>query len=441
MNRRIPVKKNYFSFLPDLSGSRIVHIGLFMMATMVVIIPGWFVLGSIEVDASAVFGVFALFVIPTVILLAVFSGLEKLTGIRCLHGVEWVGEKTLQIFDLIMINIQKMRGIDLEASSHRAVQSDAVLSRSNHSTDRIAGVETSKTNTVEPVLDFTAIDVADPLLEPLASKPQIFAESPIADPEQNTNVAVELPIEEKTSVSLAEPSETILNVPIEDQAFADVTTHKSDKPDLDFAAIDAQNPILESLLPKPQIFTEASVGEVEPTLSSALERPIIEESFVRNTAPLNAVLSDQIEDQSAIDSSAVARVDAYQAGDRDDRLSTIIPELEIDEVEREIISLFQEEQYTTADDSVADPENKLAMEEGGFVEAVSCDQEEPEDGSDLSIKSLLEEMENKAIDLEKGGDAADGLYKVTEVAEGDINQSINAIDLDNNAIKNTDNPP
>ncbi|NOQ14052.1 MAG: hypothetical protein GQ583_06185, partial [Methyloprofundus sp.] len=162
MNRRMPDKKNYFSFLSDLSDSPMIRAGFYLIAVTTVILLCWFVFSLIDMEASTVFGVLALVLIPIVVLLAVFAGLEKITGISCLRGVEWVGKKTLLLFDRIIINIQKWRGIEPIDKQHVAPVDTAQRSEPVFK-ERAIETETYSHNVDAAVDDFEAIEARDPL--------------------------------------------------------------------------------------------------------------------------------------------------------------------------------------------------------------------------------------------------------------------------------------
>ncbi|MCK5354136.1 MAG: hypothetical protein KAJ63_03385, partial [Methyloprofundus sp.] len=232
MNKRVAAKKKYFSFLSDLSDSRIPRTGLYLIAGIATILLGWFIFSGIAIEAATVFGILALFIIPIAILLAVFIGLEKLTGLSCLRGIEWVGRNTLLLVDWIVLDIQKLCGVETHDKT--------VV----HAEKQVVQPETPKTYGNEPAFDFEALATDDPLLGPLDYKPtnpqetaaiiptpvvNMSTTQPIVDNEpSNSHIAIELPeIDESSSI----PPTAIINNASDKQAY--VAAEPQDIPQTD----------------------------------------------------------------------------------------------------------------------------------------------------------------------------------------------------------------
>ncbi|NOQ14371.1 MAG: cell division protein FtsK [Methyloprofundus sp.] len=88
--------------------------------------------------------------------------------------------------------------------------------------------------------------------------------------------------------------------------------------------------------------------------------------------------------------------DKQQVIDVQDELTAIIPKLDINDVERELKSLFQGEQDCSDDETAMLAEKKLPIEQGDELEETDDNEKnKPEDGLNSSLKSLLDETQSK----------------------------------------------
>jgi DNA segregation ATPase FtsK/SpoIIIE-like protein len=114
VNRRKPIKKDYFTFVRRWYYSKSLRTGLYVTGSLIIIGMISDKSSRFTFDASAIFGLLVLVFAPIIIGFILLYGLEKLTGISALRGVEWVGKYTLLAIDLLLLQIQKWRGISLQ---------------------------------------------------------------------------------------------------------------------------------------------------------------------------------------------------------------------------------------------------------------------------------------------------------------------------------------
>lgn len=228
MNRKLPDKKNYFSFLSDLFASRQIRNGLLFVVAVAVISIGWIVFAKIEMDASAVFAIFTLVTLPIIVLATVFYGFEKITGFSCLRGVEWVGKRTLQLFDWLYVQIQHGLGLEAKAKRHSKSQAPVkqeVFLQKTEQIEQIVPPESTIPEKREPEFsDFSMEQEPEDPLKDLeyidlalakSDKPPVFlkAETPAAMAVEDvvTNDVAEQTLEEDNNtiaLALATPSAT-----------------------------------------------------------------------------------------------------------------------------------------------------------------------------------------------------------------------------------------
>ncbi len=203
MNRKIPVRKNYFSFLSNLSVKRILPIGLFTVTGVTVAVLCWLLVSRIDMDASAVFGISVLVISPLIVLVIVSVALEKLLGFSCLRGVEWIGKYTLALIDWSLMNIRSLLGLEhqsIQASSipeseemqqQVSTQTDDIsLIDETELTDFLTLVKTEEPEIIdeldESALVFAAKVLQDPLAEKNDYKHHLFSEEPQSASELET---------------------------------------------------------------------------------------------------------------------------------------------------------------------------------------------------------------------------------------------------------------
>jgi len=121
VNRKKPIKKNYFAFLTKLSNFWVQRaiIGIIVFA---VILFGFNALANDTVGAE-IFGLLVLISLGLSFLFVLFFVVEKIIGISCLRGVEWVGRVTLDLIDWVIIKFQRWRGVDIRKTNPRVPQS------------------------------------------------------------------------------------------------------------------------------------------------------------------------------------------------------------------------------------------------------------------------------------------------------------------------------
>jgi len=120
VNRKKPIKKNYFAFLTKLSSPWLqrVIISITVFAIIVFGVNGF----ANETESAEIFGLLILVSLGLTFLFTLFFVVEKITGISCLRGVEWVGCITLDLIDWVVINIQRWRGVDIKKNNRRIPQ-------------------------------------------------------------------------------------------------------------------------------------------------------------------------------------------------------------------------------------------------------------------------------------------------------------------------------
>lgn len=346
MNRRVPVKKNYFSFLSGLSASPVIRTGFYLTAGVAIALLGWAVFSFMEIDASAIFGVLALVVIPVVVLVAIFAGVEKITGISCLRGVEWLGKNTLLFFGWIIVNIQKWRGIE-PVNNHDDVQVATTQPSSVSSKEQLVEIEAHDKSFDKVMPDFEAIATGDPLFAPIESQ-QSPAESQAEGFEAVESVAIEQVIIEENIT----PHEELL---------------------LDEVSISNEPSFFDSDVLEEIDTQQGASKEANTTIDNvAVELSIVEQCNEETPAP-ELTVSDEF--PAPFESNVVDLFDRQHDINRQDKLDFIDSELDIDDVERELKSLFQEEQgsseaeqITPADSVITEIEDN-ASEESMLLQA------------------------------------------------------------------------
>ena len=121
MNRRKPIQKDYFAILPAFSGRWFVWSGLFIIIAIAVI---WVFLSSADTTSAAmasedIAALLIIIIIPLAIIFAALSAFEKITGFTIISGVEWVGEKTLNMIDWCIRNVKQSLGLEIKKTNHR----------------------------------------------------------------------------------------------------------------------------------------------------------------------------------------------------------------------------------------------------------------------------------------------------------------------------------
>ncbi len=122
MNRKKPIKKNYFAFLTQLPNVWVQRtiVGIIVFA---VILFGFNEFAYDDTVGAEIFGLLVLIGLGLSFLLILFFVVEKIIGISCLRGVEWVGRVTLDLIDWIIIKFQQWRGVDIRKNTPLTPQS------------------------------------------------------------------------------------------------------------------------------------------------------------------------------------------------------------------------------------------------------------------------------------------------------------------------------
>ncbi len=362
----------------------------------------WFIFISIAMDASALLGVFSLVAIPLVILVIVFSGLEKLAGISCLRGVEWVGKNTLLLCGWVTLSVQNVLGIDTKVARQPVSRQDNTQNCSDLFNN--IPIET-EIQAAEPKLDFTAIDANDPSLDSHQFKPQIFSEFPSDGQPVVSEFIAEKSILENADLVEAAPSTTVLGEAIDSQSAFNSNDIKVDDKSLDVSK------------------------EVDLTINNMALVPPAEELNSQTITTPNKI-KDQIDKHSFFKDDIEGKVNKNQDIGKEDILSTLVPELAIDEVELEIKSLFQGNQ-----DLQQGADKTEAAEEPGSEPIL------PEDRFNLSIQSIIEEAEKKVSDNKGEEDTNTNMSQMLDAVDKVIARPINTQDQDSTTVDESKNPP
>ncbi len=181
MNRRKPIKKGYFAFVRAWYYSKSLRTGLYVTSALIIIGMISDKSDSFAIDTSAIFGILALVFVPIVIGFILLYGLEKLTGISALRGLEWVGKYTLFAFGFVLAKIQKWLGMPQQNKSLAtdAVNTHLVKSNSGPIDHQLDAMEMDAV--VMPVMEFDEQAKPEPVISIMDAELQDLGE-PIFEP-------------------------------------------------------------------------------------------------------------------------------------------------------------------------------------------------------------------------------------------------------------------
>ncbi len=151
MNRRKPIKTDYFAFLRTWYHSRQLRTGLYVTGSLIIIGMISDKSSEFSFDTSVVVGWLLLVFIPIIIGFVFFWSLERLTGLSALRGVEWVGRHTLLLIDKAYARIQVWRGIKPGTSPSTNMGDVASDSHTTPLTSHDKGQEEPSLSRSEPV--------------------------------------------------------------------------------------------------------------------------------------------------------------------------------------------------------------------------------------------------------------------------------------------------
>lgn len=405
MNRKKTVKKSYFSFLPTLADSRVVRNGLFLTAGLVIIFLCWLVFSSGDAEASTVFGVLALFAMPLIILATIILGVQKLTGISCLRGVEWVGKYTLLGFDWIVIGVQRLLGFEHIKPSQSVAQAHEKKHSTIQSSETLMNPILKTKQKVEPELtdfteqkesEFSVLDLKTTLTETPSKKPNeesivdFLAPSSLADDEDEV-------ITDSDDLSLDESHSEIISTAIN-------STDNLEELSEDYSL----NNVKVELLDNYQDTLEESHPEiVTPAINSTEEIEELVKEYSFNNAGI-----DLPENRLEISEEE----------------QDFVPPLSLaDDTHKDIeVSVKPDFPPSEKNDITAKFENSTGVEEP-IKAGVSNESGESEGQLNSSMKALLEEAESNVLDLESFVNDSEFTSEPLEIDKNDVEQLIQSI--------------
>lgn len=216
MNRRKPIKKDYFAIFSDNSRLWLIGSGLFVIMVAAVV---WIILSISNSSDSAstamasedVVAVLAMIIIPLALLFATLTAFKKITGFSVIAGVEWIGKKTLAGIDWGIINTQQFLGLETKKPNHRVAPNSKRKTRVRQQTQKQVDVRTA-------LLDTEADTPADLDTQPVFSDFQESAQQPrdadfdFSSPEDPTDIGDSDSLESGSADTFAQ-QETVVTTP------------------------------------------------------------------------------------------------------------------------------------------------------------------------------------------------------------------------------------
>lgn len=279
MNRRKPIKKDYFAIFSGFPVRWLIRSGLFIIVAVALI---WIFQsvgnssGSVDtaMGGEDIFAVLALIGIPLAILFAILTALEKFTGISCISGVEWVGKNTLKIIDWGIVNVKKWLGIKPNKTNHRITPARKEKAHKLQS-------DSFRVPQVEPNIDRQPDIDSDP----------VFSDFHIVEETQSTT-NFDLPVTELENNQETEQQRVDLHseprvLAINENTADNSPAYHTDSLLADATAIFEEKPVTE-IVPLVNSYNQAS-----PTLDKVLpEDGGLEESFDEFETELNTFFQD-----------------------------------------------------------------------------------------------------------------------------------------------------
>ncbi|GEM_PF-975465 len=165
MNRRKPIKKDYFTIFPRFSGRWLVWSGLVIIVAAIFIWVFQFMGNSSEAASTAiasedVVAMLAMLIIPLAVVFAVLIAFEKVTGLSILVGVEWIGEKTLNLFDWCFRSVKQWLGGEVKNINRRVPAKNVPRRKYRRNTSDTQDVRTAL---LDPDTEINSDSVSEPV--------------------------------------------------------------------------------------------------------------------------------------------------------------------------------------------------------------------------------------------------------------------------------------
>ena len=207
MNRRKPIKKDYFAIFSAYSGRWLVWSGLFIIAAAAL---SWMFLSGGNTTSAAmasedIAALLAIIIIPLAIIFATLVAFEKITGFTIISAVECIGKNTLDIIAWCIRNIKQWLGLETTQSNHRVTARKKPRAKVQAQTQPQADVRTALLDsgaegnldkTTEPIFsDFNKTETAQSetffgfSAAEAAIETGVIASSKAADPDTDINEA------------------------------------------------------------------------------------------------------------------------------------------------------------------------------------------------------------------------------------------------------------
>jgi len=202
VNRKRTPPKNYFSFVSALPWRWLFLAGLSLavLLGLTLLIKGT-ANQSESLEASDIFGVLALIIIPCASLFGGLIALDKFTGVSWLRGIENVGKYTLLGFDWLYVTIQGWRGIKVKKANRRV----DIPSSSRHQ------VSAPKVETPVSIPEPTTPEIKPVNIEPHFKESLLDAESDLGQVQKDEPTFAQADFPEQVSHEAEVPENTDIN--------------------------------------------------------------------------------------------------------------------------------------------------------------------------------------------------------------------------------------
>lgn len=239
MNRRKPIKKDYFAIFSAYSGRWLVWSGLFIIAAVAL---SWIFLKSDDATSATmasedIAAILAIIIIPLAIIFAALVAFEKITGFTIISAVEWIGKNTLDIIAWCIRNIKQWLGLETTQSNHRVTARKKPRAKVQAQTQPQADVRTALLDSdAEISLDKTTEPVFSDFNKTETAQSETFFGFSAAEAAIETGViASSKAVDPDTDISEAEVKEPEVGMSLDISSLVTDTTVQSAKQPVDDA--------------------------------------------------------------------------------------------------------------------------------------------------------------------------------------------------------------
>ncbi|WP_198942574.1 DNA translocase FtsK [Methyloprofundus sedimenti] len=115
---------------------------------------------STAIASEDVVALLAMLIIPLAVIFAVLTAVEKITGLSILAGVEWVGEKTLKLFDWCIRTVKQWLGVEIKNTNRRV----PVHTLRRKYPQKTGNTQDVRTALLDPDTDMYPDDASEPVI-------------------------------------------------------------------------------------------------------------------------------------------------------------------------------------------------------------------------------------------------------------------------------------